>query len=89
VVILVLGVRIADNFYPLSTRSVEVLQKMPRDERMELEVKEVETYMIQSAYLAILTVLIASRLVSLSGAVRSAIRRWREENQAALGSASE
>jgi len=78
IVVVVVGTRIGDNYYPLTMASNKAT-----DEKM------LETYLIETGIFALVTALIAFRLMTLSGVVRKVIWRWKEENAATLAAAAE
>jgi len=78
IVLFHIGTNVADNYYPLTSASRKMKEEM-----------EVQVFVTQAGIFTLLTVLIALRLMSLSGVVRGVIRRWKEENAAVLDAAAE
>ena len=78
VVVVILGVKIGNDYYPLSTTS----PKATKD-------RLVEAYFLEMSVQAVICLTIASRFMGLAGSVRYSIRRWREDNATTLGGLAE
>ena len=72
-VVLIAGVLIGNQFYPLLLSS----PKMNWDE-------VVNTYMIQSGVYMLISMVVALRMMSIMGIIRRAVKRFREANQGVL-----
>jgi hypothetical protein len=77
-VVIIAGVLIADSFYPLLMTSSKVNED-----------HAVETYVIQCGVYLVIAVIFVFRLISITGVVRRAIKRWMEDHKDELEAVTE